>query len=216
MNYYKRSNPVQSDQMSNMILGLLPVLLLLITIMVRLLLERHIARRLEAAGHRREETLEKHSDPPSDDIPYYYCQALQESRMQSDETLFVTGRIPRATLQQKTDADAPSFGHCTSYSSCSSASQLLHDTCSIFTECSQSSDTRLEGELVIGLQGIGLRIEERIPPDGQAIALKPTACTSGVVDTILLDTQLSKSRFRSFTGYYQYNNNNYSNALSKM
>ena len=153
---------------------ILVLLLILITIVVVwFLLERYRARRLEAtARHSHEETFEKHVD--SSDIPYYYYQALKESRMQHDKSLLVTGEIPRATctLQQKT-ADTPSFRYSKSHSSCSS--QLLRDTCSVFTQCVQASDTRLEDELVIGLQpGIQLiRIEETIPPDETTIALEP-------------------------------------------
>ena len=159
---------------------ILVLLLILITIVVVwFLLERYRARRLEAtARHSHEETFEKHVD--SSDIPYYYYQALKESRMQHDKSLLVTGEIPRATctLQQKT-ADTPSFRYSKSHSSCCSkshsscSSQLLRDTCSVFTQCVQASDTRLEDELVIGLQpGIQLiRIEETIPPDETTIAL---------------------------------------------
>ena len=174
-----------------MILGQLPVLVLLIT--VWLLVERYRARRFNATKHRR--LLEKHGDPS--DIPYYYsCHPLQESRTQSDETLLVTGRLP---MQQKT-ADVPSFGpHCNSYS-CSSTS---HETCSMFSECGQSSDTRLEDTLVIGLQ---VPVErEMIPPGEQAIGMTPaTCCCSG-------HSSIKKFDFRPFvhpTGYYQYDNNN--------
>ena len=188
-----------------MIFGLLLAAIpLLITIFVGwLLLKRYKARAVEQK-QRREETLEKHGD--SSDIYYYYCQALQESRMQHNESLLVTGEIPRATKQQKTSA-APSFGH----SSCSSSTS--HDTCSVFTECVQASDTRQEDELVIGLHpGIQrVQMEERIPPGPPGeltIGMKPAAFKSGAV---VVETNLSKSRFRSFeqlTGYYNNNNNN--------
>ena len=190
-----------------MIYGLLlAVIPLLITIIVVwLLLKRYRARHLEAV-ERREETLEKHGDPS--DIYYYYCRALQASRMQHDEMLLVAGRIPRATKQQKTAA-APSFGH----SSCSSStSQLLQDTCSVFTECVQASDTRQEDIIVIGLQpGIQrVQMEERILPDEQT-ACRCEACS--IQERCCSEHSIKKS-FRSFeqlTGYY--NNNNINNAM---